>query len=58
MNVTVREFISTNNNNPTRLKINGDFYRNEKYVPEYLLDRYVSNWEANFWDAIIEIITE
>lgn len=58
MRVTVREFILTNNNPPASWKINGDFYRSIKDIPENLLDKYVSDWEANFWDAKIEITTK
>lgn len=58
MNATVREFILTNSNPPVSWKIDGDFYRRIKDIPEYLLDRYVFDWEVDFWDARIEITTE
>ena len=58
MNATVREFVLTNNNPLVSWKIDGVFYRSRKDIPEYLLDRYVFDWEADFWDARIEITTE
>lgn len=58
MNVTVREFILTNNNPPASWKIDGDFYRSIKDIPGYLLDKYVFDWAADFWDARIEITTK
>lgn len=54
----VKELILTNNNPYTSWKIDGEFYRNIKYIPKYLLDKYVFDWEADFYDARIEITTE
>lgn len=54
----VKELILTNNDPLVNWKIDGDFYRNKKYIPEYLLDRYVFDWEVDFWDARIKITTE
>ena len=58
MNITVREFILTNNNPLDSWKINGDYYRTKKNIPEYVLDQYVLDWTVDFWDARIEITTE
>ena len=58
MRITVREFILTNQDPLVSWKINGDFYRSKKYIPEYLLDKYVFDWKVDFWDARIEITTE
>ena len=58
MKFTVRELVSINNNPLVNWKINGDFYNTKKNIPEYLLDQYVLDWEADFWDAKIEITTE
>lgn len=58
MNVKVKEFILTNSNPPASWKIDGEFYRNIKDIPKYLLDKYVFDWEADFYDARIIITTE
>jgi hypothetical protein len=58
VNVKVKEFILTNNDPLVSWRIDGDFYRSRKYIPEYLLDKYVFDWGVDFWDARIEITTE
>ncbi len=58
MNVTVREFILTNNNPFIYWKIDGDFWGSKENIPEYLLDRYVFDWVVDLWNASIKITTE
>lgn len=58
MSITVKELVFTNNNQLVSWKINGDFYRSRKDIPEYLLNKYVFDWEADFWDARLKITTE
>lgn len=57
MKVTVRELILTNGNIYSPWKIDGEFYLKKEKIPEDLLNKYVSNWEANFWDNRVEITT-
>lgn len=54
----VKELVLTNSNPPASWKIDGEFYRRIKDIPKYLLDKYVFDWEADFYDARIIITTE
>lgn len=58
MNAKVREFIMTNKNTGVKWKIDGEMFTANKFVPEYLLEKYVFDWTVNQWEGIIEITTE
>ena len=57
MDMTVKEFISTNNNPLLNWEIDGHMFGRKNDIPEDLLDKYVSDWEVSFWDGIISIDT-
>lgn len=57
MDMTIREFISTNNNPLLSWEIDEQMFSRKRDIPENLLDKYVFDWEVSFWDGIIYITT-
>lgn len=57
VNVTVKDFILTNNNTNVKWKINGIMFFPIETIPYELLEKNVSYWTVNQWEGIIEIAT-
>ena len=58
MNTKVKEFILTNKNTGVKWRIDGMLFDEIKFVPKYVLEKYVFNWTVNQWEGIVEITTE
>ena len=55
MDVTVKEFVSANNNPLISWEINGHIFNGKERIPEYLLEANVWDWLVNWYDGIIEV---
>lgn len=55
MDVTVKEFVSTNNNPLISWEIDGHIFNSKENIPENLLEANVWDWSVDLWSGIIEV---